>query len=95
VRSDFWSVPFSVPGVVRHLTPYRGEGSGTLNNCASVPSVPVSSGTLAHSTESYGYEARHRFSVPPVFSVPPMRTPTSVRHTEKRPDFQFYSGGRQ
>ena len=82
--SDSTRLPSCLPGAACHPTPYRGGDGGTQSKRASVPVTKTDSGTLAHSTESDVYGVRRTFSVPPDFSVPPMRTTTSVRHTEKR-----------
>ena len=81
---DFQCLPFSVPGVVCHFTPYRGEDGGTLNHCASVPVEKNIGGTLAHFLKSVVYGLRHHFSVPLVFSVPPCELLQHRRHTEKQ-----------
>src|ERR1039458_4163952 len=76
-------LPSYLPGAACHPTPCRGGDGGTQNMRASVPVTKTHSGTLAHSTESVVYGVRCDFCVPPGFSVPPMRTTTSVRHAQK------------
>ena len=73
------------PGIVCHPTPYRGGMGGTHTECADVPRVPMTGGTLAHVEESVTYGMRHSERVP-VESRVPVHVPLQMSwHTQKQP----------
>ena len=71
MTSDFQAAPFSLPGVVRRPTPYRGVGSGVLTQNAKTPVAPKGGGVLANWVINKGVNSVRQYSSsPPVFSSP-------------------------